>query len=421
MSPVNKALSRLRAPAFRQSGILFGSMVLNMILGIAVSIVNTRYLGPEAYGKFKLLGNIFTLIPILITFGYFNSVGRLVAQQDNQMRRGALLGNGMLISMLISLLMMALLFIFSFWIDGVFGVEISGVLRWTLPLLFVFPLKCLLESYCQGDNKIFFLSLVRVLPSLLYFGGVILIVRYAGLNLSSALYLQLGCLAVVLVGILYALRPSVEGAAESFHAIQAENRLCGIHLYLGSLAAVASAQMFGILIGYFVDVETVGYYSLALAICTPLTFVGSVFGTVFFKKFSSSAAIPLKIQLSAFGVCALTFVGFLLFVKFAILLFYGSEYAPAVSLAYLMGFGFMVHGLGDLYNRFLYAHGKGKLVRNGAFLTGGVALACGLYLTKSFGGNGAATAKLATSCTYFIVMFFLYKRAVSAPALRESI
>lgn len=413
LSFIQSSIKIASNPALRQAGMLFGSMILSMILGIAVSIVNTRSLGPEAYGKFKLLGNLFALVPTLITFGYFNSVGRLVAQPKNQGRRGALLGGGVLITSLISLLMVALLFGFSFWIDAVFRVEISGMLRRLLPLVFVFPLKRFLESYCPGDNKILALSTVRVLPSLLYLVGVLAILRCSHLSLTSALYLQLSCLAVVLIGVLCALRLSVHGSVDSLRSIQVENKACGFHLYLGALAAVASAQLFGLLIGYFVDVQTVGYYSLALAICAPLAFVGSVFGTVFFKKFAGIASIPAKVQFSAFGVCILTFIAFILLVKFVILLFYGSEYAPAVRLARIMGFGFMVHGLGDMYNRFLYAHGKGKDVRNGAFVTGAVALLFGFLLTKFLGGQGAAGAKALTSMVYFVMMYALYRKQIA--------
>ena len=405
---ISSTAKLFRNPAFRQSGMLFGSMGLNMLLGIVVSIVNTRYLGPEAYGKFKLLGNLYTLTPTLITFGYFNSVGRLVAQQENHMRRNSLLGSGVVIASIISLLMTGLLFILSFWISEIFRTEVSAPLRYTLPFVFVFPLLNFLRSYCQGDNKIFALSVIQVVPALMYCCGALLIVRYSNLALGTALYLQLICLAVVVVGVLAALRPSFRGSIEGLHDIQSENKLCGVHLYLGSLAAVGSAQMFGLLIGFFVDVKTVGYFSLALAVCAPLAFVGSVFGTVFFKKFSNIAAIPFKIQLSAFGACGLTFIVFVSLVEFLVLNFYGPDYAPVVSLAYLMGFGFMVHGLGDLYNRFLYAHGKGESVRNGAFVTAVVAVTFGFFLTRIYGGTGAAIAKLATSCTYFFMMVVLY-------------
>lgn len=410
---IRAVLVLLRQREVRQAGTLYGAMMFNIFFGIGVSIVNTRLLGPEAYGQFKLLGNLFALAGSLATFGYFNSIGRLLAQPEHKQMRGRLVGAGLIISAVIAGLIVGAMLIFSFFINDVFSADLASVLRLISPLLFTVPLRICLENLCQGDNRIGTLSLLRVLPQILYLVAALGIGLYSDLTLISALLLQLGFLALVMLGIAWLLHPRLKGVKEALVLAQDETRRFGFHIYLGSVASVASAQLFGLLIGYFVDVEAVGFYSLAVTVCAPLTFIGSVFGSTYFKKFASCDAIPKNIFLVTAGISVVALVGFLLAIKPIILLLYGDAYEPAITLAYVMGGGFLIHGLGDFYNRFLCAHGKGKLIRNGALLTGAVSIVAGFILTKYFGSLGGAGAKFLTSATYFLMMLFCYIRRES--------
>ena len=68
------------------------------------------------------------------------------------------------------------------------------------------------------------------------------------------------------------------------------------------------------------------------------------------------------------------------------------------------------HGLGDVFNRFVGAHGFGKYLRNGAFISGVVALVgytLGVWL---WGINGAIATRIAFALTYMGLMVYYYNK-----------
>ena len=75
-----------------------------------------------------------------------------------------------------------------------------------------------------------------------------------------------------------------------------------------------------------------------------------------------------------------------------------------------MAFASTAHGLGDVFNRFVGAHGFGKYLRNGAFISGGVAFigyTLGVWL---WGINGAITTRIAFAVTYMALMILYYNK-----------
>jgi O-antigen/teichoic acid export membrane protein len=388
--------------------VLYGAFVVSIFLGVGVSVVNTKLLGPEEYGTFKLLGSIFVLVCCLANFGYFNSVGRLVAQKENEDVRSRLIGGGLVIALLVALLMSSVLIVFSFVSDDFFEVHISKILKLFLPFVFVYPLKICIENICQGDNRIKTLSALRVLPQALYLFGAVTIGLWCQFSIYIALSLQITFLAIVIFAVSLYLRPDFGLNKDILQIIQQENKKFGIHVYIGSLTSVATAQIFGVLVGAFVNVTAVGYYSLALMVSSPLAFIGSVLGTTYFKSFASTKKIPKNVFFVTMGIGITVFMLFVVFIEYIVVLLYGDTYKPVINLAYILSGGFFIHGFGDLFNRFLCAHGNGKDVRNGAFATGTVSVVAGFCLTRYFGVEGAAWSKFFSSLTYFLAMLSMY-------------
>ena len=385
-------------------------MILNIFFGIGVSIVNTRFLGPQIYGEYKLISSIFLFLTTFTNFGYYFSTSRLVAKSDNIQIKRNIISGSLTVSFIISIFNIILLLFFSFYINHIFNAQLSIALRVCLPLILILQLKLCLENIFQGDNKIKHLSILRTSPQLLYLVFAFIIGYFSGLNLISALLLQLVLSFIVVAGLISNLNPEFSGIRKAFNILNKENKSYGIHVYTGALSNVGAAQLFSMLIGYFVDPTSVGFYSLAVTVCGPIRMCAGVFGTTFFKKFSSSSSISNKVLISAFCVSLAIITVFFLLVGKVIILFYSEKYSPAINLSYIICFGFMLHGFGDIFNRFLGAHGKGKEIRNGAIATGLVSLCAGILLTMSFGVVGTAIATSLTGIFYFSMMVWFYSK-----------
>ena len=68
-----------------------------------------------------------------------------------------------------------------------------------------------------------------------------------------------------------------------------------------------------------------------------------------------------------------------------------------------------MHGLGDMFNRFLGAHGQGKQIRNGAFACGIITTIGSIILVYYWQISGAIITKILGSMTYMIMMVYYYK------------
>ena len=389
---------------------LYVSMVAGIALGFGVSIVNTRLLGPQRYGDFRFLIDLFTFVATITTFGFFFAGGRLLAERRNEHIRDELVGGLLTIASIISLLLIVILFVFSFFVDGLFHPGLGKIIRLFSPLLFIFPFRMCLENIMQGDNRIFQLAIFQRASQVLYLIGALTVSYLVPFSLTICLILQLGIAALVILVMSLLLKPALNGVRPILSQIYTENRIYGFHVYVGSLANVATAMLMGLLVGYFVNTTALGFYSLALTVTMPLSFIPSAFGTTLFKTFANRTSIPKKVVLGTIGLTGCTLTAFLLLIDKVVVLAYSPEYSEVIPLAYVMAIGKVLHGFGDFVNRFLGAHGKGKELRNGAFVVGVSIVAGSLTLIPAFGALGAVITKVVAGGLYCGMMCYYYRK-----------
>lgn len=389
---------------------LYVSLVAGVALGFGVSIVNTRLLGPQWYGDFKFLINLFTFVTTITTFGFFFTGSKLLADRKNEHIRGELVGGLLTIASVISLVLIVVLFVFSFFVDDLFHPGLGKIIRLFSPLLFIFPFKMCLENIMQGDNRIFHLAIFERASQVLYLIGVLTVSYLIPFSLTICLILQLGFTALVILVMSLLLKPALNRMGPIVSQIYTENRIYGFHVYVGALANVATAMLMGLLVGYFVNTTAVGFYSLAVTVTMPLSFIPIAFGTTMFKTFAYRTSIPKKAVFGTIALTACVLTAFLLLINRIVVLVYPPEFSEVIPLVYVMAIGSALHGFGDFVNRFLGAHGKGKELRNGAFVTGAFIMAGSLTLIPAFGALGAVFTKVVAGALYCTMMCYYYRK-----------
>jgi len=394
----------------KQVGSLYTSMLLGILIGIGVSVINTRLLGPQQYGDLKFLQNLFAFVVQFLTLGIFVSGSRLLAQRKNAEIKNQLIGNLLILAAVISVALVIFLFVFSFFEEQIFHNELGQVIRIFSPLLFVFPFQLCLENIMQGDNRIYELSAFRLSPRILYFLSAISFNYFVPLSLTSALALQLIMLAVTILIMIICFKAKFVNIKRNVSVIWQENKTYGFPVYIGALAGVASNQLGGLSIGYFMDNTNVGFFELARTITQPLAMITQAFGVTFYKTFAQGKKIPIMVTFAAITISIGTFILFILFIKPVILFLYPVEYMPVLPLVYLIAIANALRGFGFYINRFLGAHGKGKMLRNTAF-TIGVSNVTGFLIGVCiFGAIGAAITLIISNMIYLSMMIFYYKK-----------
>jgi O-antigen/teichoic acid export membrane protein len=192
-----------------------------------------------------------------------------------------------------------------------------------------------------------------------------------------------------------------------------ENKAYGFPLFTGSLAGLASAQLGGIAISYFVDNANVGFFSPAITATMPLTLIPSTVGNTFFKEFANTKRIPSKVTYVTIALSMMAFVLFIIFIKQLVILLYSETYLPVVPLAYGCAVGSFLQGFGDYYNRFLMAHGRGRELRNSSILIGITNILGYFLLVFWLGTFGGVLTKILSGVLYIVMMLIAYNRKLA--------
>lgn len=407
---LRELLNRKKA---KQMSSLYTSMVFGFLVSFGVSVVNTRILGPRIYGDLKFLQNIIAIFVTCLTFGYFMTGSMLLAQDRNKPIKRDLFGSLLFIAASLSAVLIAGLFVFSFFEEDIFKNDLGRAIRVFSPFAFVFLYQECVEKMLIGDNRIYELSLLNIVPQTLYLAGAVAFNYFVDLTLFSALGLQIAALLGVLAAVCLSLKVGFKDIRRNVSYVLKENRVFGLHVYIGVLASVVSGQLASVWIAYYMENTYVGFFSLAISLTLPLAMIPNAVSSTFFKDYANNPSIPRNVLLFTTLASMAALLVFVLIIDRLILFVYSERFSAVIPIVYFVAVGSVLHGFGDLYNQFLGAHGQGKAMRNGSIAVG-IINVFGYYLfVKHFGIMGAAVVKLASSLFYLIFRSYPYYRLVS--------
>lgn len=394
----------------KQVFILYTSTIIQAFFGFLVSVMLARKLGPEQYGNYSYLFNLFSFFLLLINTGHFLSTSMLLAKSSNLNYEKELIGASLLIAVIISILFCTVAFGFSYIQDYLFNEKIGKSIRYLSFALIFFPLQIFLENIFIGLNKITSLATLRVGPKIIF--SIFLLISFYSDNLTyyTAFVLMLMSSYLVYCIQIISIKPKFTNLKSMIGLLRSENRQYGMHVYWGSIFGVASTYLVTLSISYFQNNMDLGYYNIAVAVSTPLIFLPSSVASSYFKEFSRLHKVPIKIILSSITVSLVSLLIFILFLEPAISILYSDDYKKSVPIGYILGLAMIIHGYGDIYNRFLCAKAKGKEVRNGAIFAGFINILSFFIFVPNLGGLGAACCRLSVSFAYLFAMYFLYHK-----------
>ena len=385
---------------------IYAATGINFIFAFLISILSTKNLGANLFGDYRYVINVFTFATLIVLFGVYTTGSLVIAEEKNDKHVRRIIGTLILLCCISSLVMGLLIGLYTLFYSNQ-----RNLIFFVMPFVFVLPFQNLLENILQGYNKINHLSLLRVMPNTVLLILVYFFIKIHHYSIYTALFSYFFAYCVVIAGIIINLSPSFKGVKYYFTKIVNRNRDFGMHIYIGSVFGVAFSTLAGLTISYFTANNSyVGYFSLAIFLVTPLTLITSTLGNVYFKEFVSSDRISPRVFYSALIIPSAIFIFFIFGSQFLIGRFYGKDFLPVANYLRIIGFGAILHGLGDFLNRFLCAKGEGKAIRNGAIATGVISLLGNVFLVKYFAINGALITRLSTGVFYFSFMLFYYLR-----------
>lgn len=399
---------------FQQILLLYGATITSVLLGVVVSVLNTRSLAPAEYGDVRYINNFIAFFSGVLLLGYFVSGSRLLAVAKNAKESAEVKGAIIVVLCITAVLLMALMFVCGMVHQFVLHKDYAHLFYWVLPVCSSTLLLNFINTTSQGGNNISMIAAARVFPSLVYLLLAYYIYAKWGTSGKMMLWLQNGTSVVILVFLIWRNSPSFSGMRNSLKALHEENKKYGLQVYYGSLANISVQYIAGISLGLFgSDNVNVGFYTLALTVTVPLSMLPNVIGTTYFKQFASQERISHKVLIGTVSISALSLLGFIILIFPIVDMLYDKSYQSVAFYACFLALGSTLQGLGDVFNRFLGVHGKGRFLRNGAWISGSVAIVgytLGIY---ALGLYGAIGTRITSSALYVLSMIFYYERYIN--------
>jgi O-antigen/teichoic acid export membrane protein len=386
----------------RQSGVLFIAQLVNALLGIGITIANTRLLSVDDFGIFSFVTSTVLFIGWFFDFGLFSAGSRLMAVIPESPERGderKLAGAMVVLTGGVSIVFGLCIVLLSFFVDQIFSSHIGSYLLLLAPLVTLFPFQGMLTLLFRGSNEIGKLAFHVILPRLLYCVAIGVIVITGRFSLLVSLVLYFGALALAILCVAALARPDFSDVRTRVWHIVKEIREFGIHIYSGTIVDNLTTGSDKLLISYVLGATSVGYYSVAQTVVLPISMFARAIGISIFKRFASLERIPRNIfiinSIWIAGLAGVVIFGNQWIVRYV----FSEKYDAVHDIVPILACGMIFSGWNEIYHSFFSARRLGKYMRNISITTSTLNVAADIALIPLLGLLGAA---LADAITYIL-------------------
>ena len=414
-----KAITNLlKHKTARQTAILFGSQIIAIILNILITPIITRNLGPEKYGIFVFIMAFISFISLFFEFGFFSAGARLLAESKDDEKDREIIGALVIVALVISFIFSITIFVFSFFIDGIFHTHAGNIIRTVSLLSFILPFQYMTQQCCQGTNKIKELSILNWVPEAWLLSGLLVIINFLNLDIFLTLFLSFSGIVIAVLLVFKRLNPRFIHVEENLKLILKETKEYGIHVYWGRIVDVSTYNLDKIFVSYFRDTVQTGFYGLSALLASPIPLLSQAISTTLFKDFSQKERIPKKVIIFNFLWLLFCVIGLTVLGRFFVTVLFSDRYLSVTPLIFPMALAGFFQGMYQPYIMFFTAHRKGGWVRNMAWMMAFSNFACNILFIPLWGAMGAALASAVSMAFAVFVYLFYYKKYLREEKLK---
>ena len=391
------------------SAFYFAMQVVSFILGVAVSVVVTRALGPSLRGEYFIIQTSSSLLVGLSSLGiaatnrYWLSKSKYLPAEVNT--------NSLLLSLFLGVLTMIIYFLFR---DFLHATILKGVRsRFMLVGIFLIPFglySMAWSAIMAGMSRFPTLSIFTMATSLL--NGILTLVIVLGLKARLQGLLSLWVVMTVLnlfimlylvengFRVRFIFRPRLIWEAISF----------GSRDHLGSLAYHLMTNMDGYIVNSFLGLRETGLYSLAKALSgrvalLPNSLVQAAIPRIGGANEEEALTLTSKVVRHSLLLSVAACTLLVAFAPWGVPLLYGKEFLHSIVPLAWMAPGVVFLTLAVVLSSYTtFQRGKPEIPAVLTWIALAVSVPLCILLTKHGGINGSS---LAVSITYCLLMILL--------------
>ena len=384
------------------------SKIIQSILGLIISMLTARFLGPSGYGLINYAESIVSFVVPIMNLG-FSSV--LVQELTNYPEEeGKILGTAVLLSIFSSFVCISGVMVYTFLVDV--NESITHLVIGLYSIMLVTQACELIQYWYQAKLLSKYMAIVSLIAYLVVSGYKITLLVFKA---DVFLFAISGSIDYgVIAFFLFIIYKRIGGQKFSFSGTVGKRMFAkSKHYIVSSLMVVIFAQTDRVMLKLMINDEAVGFYSAAIK-CASLT--AFVFGAIIdsfrpiiyeSKKNGNEEKYERNIERL---YCVIVYLAFLqsiimtLFSKYIIWLLYGEQYEPSVLALQIVVWYTTFSYIGSIRNVWILGENKQKYLwiinLGGAILN----IILNLVFITFWGIYGAALASLLTQIFTNIIM-----------------
>jgi len=399
----------------KQTSINFIGRIANLGFSFITGILLARVLGPSLLGQYNLGNTVANFTANFTKIGFDQGLVRFIPRYKANNQEGKikyLVVFSFLISAILSMLVGGVFYFYSdFLAIKLFNdVEMSGVLKITSFLIFVFTYYRLSSSILKGVKRVDFLTITSYIVVPITFLLSLLVLRkpdvYAVISARMISY----SLGIILV-IFFILKKEkfMSGKIEKIN-IKEYLSFSSPLLFIGLLYFLIS-HIDILMIGYFLESSDVGVYSVAVRIAGMAVFLLSASNTIFGPtiseltekdQFKTLERLLKSISKIIFAF-SLNFLLFVIIYNQEILTVFGEEYIVGGLVLIILTFGQFINASVGPTGTILIMSGKQKFEVFNSIAICLMNIILNIILIPRLGISGAA---IATASSIVIINIF---------------
>ncbi|MFC4558016.1 flippase [Virgibacillus kekensis] len=401
----------------RNSFLTITRQVLSIIIGLLSMIIIARYLGPEGQGSYSLIILIPTMLYTFLNIGIEVSTVYYVGKKTVSLNDGY--KTNLFLSLALSFIgiIAGLIVIFGFS-EKFAGID-QTLLLLILIVLPLYMLKQFLQSIFQAKQDFTAFNSVLILGqgSILIFVTIFLVLFDLGLGFALLSY-GLGQL-VALITVLYLLKKKYglwinKGKFSKQHY---KNSIkYGLKSHLSNIMSFLNYRLDILLIGFFLNATSVGFYTIAVSIAEKLWILSKSISAVLFPRIASSNDeddknnITSMVSRMVFAISAVGGVVLFFISGFLIELLFGNEYGASIEPFKILLPGIVLGSMARLISNDIAGRGKPEINMYTSICMVITNVILNILLIPKYGIEGAAYATTVTYTVNWIIKVIIFKR-----------
>ena len=278
----------------KKSGIVLIGRILSTIFGFFFSLLAARFMGPAVYGKIMYVLVVLTMLSVItrlgLTQGLVQFVSKLTDDKDFT-KRNSLITFVFLIVFAFAIIISILLYLNSNFIAVTLfnSQELASVFKIMSPILIIFSLIELTPGVFRGLKIVKYQVIGRDLIQSLFRLIIVLIMGYLGYELGgliTAYYISMTVSLAYLVYKVYKLK-LFEKIKRKYISEYKEILMFSFPLLISGILHFSIGKIDIFMIGYFLESDQVGIYTIALKIGTLTNFLLFSFNSIFAPTITS--------------------------------------------------------------------------------------------------------------------------------------